>query len=124
MVNVERSVNEVQIAQLSDDDDDDELLTADIISPVNNEDLLESVENVDVSANQQVLLESDDDDDDHELLTSGIDSADEAVEDNAADANRSAENARIISQLVGGNNNDDSSDEDLLAEDDASQYAC
>ena len=123
MVNVERSVNEVQIAQLSDDDDDDELLTADIISPVNNEDLLESVENVDVSANQQVLLESDDDDD-HELLTSGIDSADEAVEDNAADANRSAENARIISQLVGGNNNDDSSDEDLLAEDDASQYAC
>eukprot|EP00985_Skeletonema_marinoi_P025764 scaffold19252_cov76-Skeletonema_marinoi.AAC.2 len=108
------------LVQLSDDDDDydDELLTSGIISPV-NEVLLTSdaVENVALSANQHLQPDLDDDDDD-ELLTSGIvDSGDEELDDDAT--NRSAENARIISQLVG-DNDDDISDEDLLA-DDASQ---
>ena len=115
-VAVEQVNNLVQLSD-DDDDDDDELLTSGIISPV-NEVLLTSdtVENVVLSANQH--LQPDLDDDDDELITSGIvDSGDEELEDDAT--NRSAENARIISQLVG-DNDDDISDEDLLA-DDASQ---
>ena len=116
---VEQVNNLVQLSD-DDDDDDDELLTFGIISPV-NEVLLTSdaVENVALSANQHLQPDLDDvDDDDDELLTSGIvDSGDEELEDDAT--NRSAENARIISQLVG-DNDDDISDEDLLA-DDASQ---
>jgi len=118
-VAVEQVNNLVQLSD-DDDDDDDELLTSGIISPV-NEVLLTSdaVENVVLSANQHLQPDlDDDDDDDDELLTSGIvDSGDEELEDDAT--NRSAENARIISQLVG-DNDDDISDEDLLA-DDASQ---
>ena len=118
-VAVEQVNNLVQLSD-DDDDDDDELLTFGIISPV-NEVLLTSdaVENVALSANQHLQPDLDDvDDDDDELLTSGIDdSGDEELEDDAT--NRSAENARIISQLVG-DNDDDISDEDLLA-DDASQ---
>jgi hypothetical protein len=106
------------------DDDDDELLTSGIVSPVNdNEEMLTTdnhveIGNVDASA---IPPESDDDDDD-ELLTSGIDSGDEGeeavveVDDADAAARRSAENARVISQLVG-DNDDDISDEDLLVED-------
>ena len=108
---------QANVAPLSDDDDDDELLTEGIISPVNEEALTSDA--VDISANQHLQPElDDDDDDDDELLTSGIDSGDEAaVEDDAT--NRSAENARIISQLVGDDNND--AEEDLLVDDDASQ---
>ncbi len=106
------------------DDDDDELLTSGIVSPVNdNEEMITTdnhveIGNVDASA---IPPESDDDDDD-ELLTSGIDSGDEGeeaaveVDDADAAARRSAENARVISQLVG-DNDDDISDEDLLVED-------
>ncbi len=103
------------------DDDDDELLTSGIVSPVNdNEEMLTTdnhveIGNVDASA---IPPESDDDDDD-ELLTSGIDSGDEGaveVDDADAVARRSAENARVISQLVG-DNDDEISDEDLLVED-------
>ena len=116
----EEQVNNLVQLSDDDDDDDDELLTFGIISPV-NEVLLTSdaVENVALSANQHLQPDLDDvDDDDDELLTSGIvDSGDEELEDDAT--NRSAENARIISQLVG-DNDDDISDEDLLA-DDASQ---
>jgi len=76
------------------------------------------VENVALSANQYLQPDLDDDDDDELLLTSGIvDSGDEEFDDDAT--NQSAENARIISQLVG-DNDDDISGEDLLA-DDASQ---
>jgi hypothetical protein len=108
---------QANVAPLSDDDDDDdELLTEGIVSPVNEEALTSDA--VDISANQHLQPELDDDDDDDELLTSGIDSGDEAVvEDDAI--NRSAENARIISQLVGDDNND--AEEDLLVDDDASQ---
>ncbi len=107
---------QADVAPLSDDDDDDELLTEGIISPVNEEALTSDA--VDISANQHLQPELDDDDDDDELLTSGIDSGDEAVvEDDAT--NRSAENARIISQLVGDDNN--VAEEDLLVGDDASQ---
>ena len=84
------------------DDDDDELLTSGIVSPVNDNEA------------SAIPPESDDDDDD-ELLTSGIDSGDE-VDDADAAARRSAENARVISQLVG-DNDDDISDEYLLVED-------
>lgn len=119
-VAVEQVNNLVQLSDDDDDDDDDELLTFGIISPV-NEVLLTSdaVENVALSANQHLQPDlDDDDDDDDELLTSGIvDSGDEELEDDAT--NRSAENARIISQLVG-DDDDDISDADLLA-DDASQ---
>ena len=103
------------------DDDDDELLTSGIVSPVNDNDEMLTTDNhveignVDASA---IPPESDDDDDD-ELLTSGIDSGDEGaveVDDADAAARRSAENARVISQLVG-DNDDDISDEDLLVED-------
>ena len=107
---------QANVAPLSDDDDDDELLTEGIVSPVNEETLTSDA--VDISANQHLQPELDDDGDDDELLTSGIDSGDGAVvEDDVT--NRSAENARIISQLVGDDNND--AEEDLLVDDDASQ---
>ena len=106
-----------------DDDDDDELLTSGIISPVNEVVLATShtVENIVVSA--QPGVDDDVDDDDDELLTSGIDSGDDAVPEDDA-TNRSAENARIISQLVGDNdelNDNGISDEEELLVDDASQ---
>ena len=112
-VAVEQQVNMAPMSD-DDDDDDDELLTSGIISPVNEVQLTsDAVENVGISANQHLQSELDDDDD--ELLTSGIDSGDEAAAEDDA-TNRSAENARIISQLVG-----DDADEDLLVDDDASQ---
>lgn len=118
-------VDQVNLAQLSDDDDDDdELLTAGIVSPVN--DVLRTsdindvaVENVNVSVNQQ-FAPPESDDEDVELLTSGIDSGDEEAAADDEATNRSAENARIISQLVGDDDDDDISEEDLLA-DEASQ---
>ena len=119
-------MDQVPLVHLSDDDDDEELLTSGIVSPVNEvlltsdniNDAVVVVQNTDTSAITQFPPESDDEDDD-ELLTSGIiDSGDEAVVEDEA-TNRSAENARIISQLVG-DNDDDISDEDLLA-DEASQ---
>lgn len=125
-LNVEALVDQVPLVHLSDDDDDEELLTSGIVSPVNEvlltsdniNDAVVVVQNTDTSAITQFPPESDDEDDD-ELLTSGIiDSGDEAVVEDEA-TNRSAENARIISQLVG-DNDDDISDEDLLA-DEASQ---
>ncbi|KAL7496711.1 hypothetical protein ACHAWT_007267 [Skeletonema menzelii] len=112
-VAVEQQVNMAPMSD-DDDDDDDELLTSGIISPVNEVHLTsDAVENVGISANQHLQSELDDDDD--ELLTSGIDSGDEAAAEDDA-TNRSAENARIISQLVG-----DDADEDLLVDDDTSQ---
>lgn len=115
----------VAVAPAEESDDDDvELLTSGIVSPVNdNEEMLATDNHVEVVGNADTSAippESDDDDDD-ELLTSGIDSGDEGEEADTA-ANRSAENARVISQLVG-DNDDDISDEDLLVEDgdDASQ---
>jgi len=119
-------VDQVNLAQLSDDDDDDddELLTAGIVSPVN--DVLRTsdindvaVENVNDSVNQQ-FAPPESDDEDVELLTSGIDSGDEEAAADDEATNRSAENARIISQLVGDDDDDDISEEDLLA-DEASQ---
>jgi hypothetical protein len=99
------------------DDDDDELLTSGIVSPVNdNEEMLTTDNHVEIGNTDASAIPSDADDDD-ELLTSGIDSGDEAaVEVDDAAARRSAENARVISQLVG-DNDDDISDEDLLVED-------
>lgn len=115
----------VAVAPAEESDDDDvELLTSGIVSPVNDyEEMLATDNHVEVVGNADTSAippESDDDDDD-ELLTSGIDSGDEGEEADTA-ANRSAENARVISQLVG-DNDDDISDEDLLVEDgdDASQ---
>eukprot|EP00574_Skeletonema_japonicum_P000808 CAMPEP_0201738662 /NCGR_PEP_ID=MMETSP0593-20130828/45373_1 /ASSEMBLY_ACC=CAM_ASM_000672 /TAXON_ID=267983 /ORGANISM="Skeletonema japonicum, Strain CCMP2506" /LENGTH=651 /DNA_ID=CAMNT_0048232889 /DNA_START=60 /DNA_END=2015 /DNA_ORIENTATION=- len=119
---VENIVVSTQPELDDDDDDDDELLTSGIISPVNEVILATSdaVENIVVSAQPEL---DDVDDDDDELLTSGIDSGDDAVPEDDA-TNRSAENARIISQLVGDNdelNDNGSSDEEELLVDDASQ---
>ena len=100
------------LVQFSDEDDDEELLTSGIISPVNEVKLVETEDDI---AKQQLLPDFDDDDDE-ELLTSGIDSGDEGAA--ADEANRSAENARIISQLVGEAEEDDIGDVDLLADDD------
>ena len=97
------------------DDDDDELLTSGIVSPVNdNEEVLTTENHVEIGNADASAIPPESDDDD-ELLTSGIDSGDE-VDDADAAARRSAENARVISQLVG-DNDDDISDEDLLADD-------
>lgn len=113
------AIEQVNVAQFSDDDDDDddELLTSGIISPVNEVALASS----DAVGNIAVVAapELDDDVDDDELLTSGIDSGDEAAPEIDA-SNRDAENDRIISQLVGDNDHGDSDDEELLV-DDASQ---
>ena len=110
-------------AEESDDDDDDELLTSGIVSPVNdNEEMLTTDNHVEIGNADASAIPPESDDDDDELLTSGIDSGDEGeeavveVDDADAAARRSAENARVISQLVG-DNDDDISDEDLLVED-------
>ena len=99
------------------DDDDDELLTSGIVSPVNDneEEMLTTDNHVEIGNVDASAIPPESDDDDDELLTSGIDSGDE-VDDADAAARRSAENARVISQLVG-DNDDDISDEDLLVED-------
>ena len=111
----------VAVAPAEESDDDDELLTSGIVSPVNdNEEMLTTDNHVEIgNADASAIPPESDDDDDDELLTSGIDSCDEAaveVDDADAAARRSAENARVISQLVG-DNDDDISDEDLLVED-------